>query len=213
VDRFLPPIEQLRESLAYWQEHGDLEAATTGGFLRLYAERERIINALQQLPQTLCHGDAHQDNLLWRYGAQGQEEMVAVDWAFVGTGAVGKEIARLISVAIFGSTIDAGDLPALDSIVFKNYLQGLEDAGWSHDPRITRLGYIASMVIVEGLCLMGLLVVRMCDKEWWQPFYEEFFGLPVDKIMAHIFTIIRYHLVLTEEARAILDSFPFRQSH
>ena len=58
---------------------------------RLWDERERFLTALDRLPRTFCHHDAFRRNLLHRAGPEG-EELVAVDWAYAGHGAVGEEL-------------------------------------------------------------------------------------------------------------------------
>jgi hypothetical protein len=69
---------------------------------RLWEERERFLAALDRLPRTFCHHDAFRRNLLHRVGPEG-EELVAVDWAYAGHGAVGEEVVPLVvgSLAFF----------------------------------------------------------------------------------------------------------------
>src|SRR5436305_473441 len=65
---------------------------------RLCARRERLLEALDQLPQTLCHWDFWRPNLFARRSAEGQDETGAVDWAFTGFGAVGTEVGQLVAM-------------------------------------------------------------------------------------------------------------------
>src|SRR5918994_3854081 len=67
---------------------------------RLWTERERFLAALDRLPRTLCHQDAFRRNLLHRAGPEG-EELVAVDWAYAGHGAVGGELGQLVVASLF----------------------------------------------------------------------------------------------------------------
>jgi hypothetical protein len=179
---------------------------TVGRFLQLYDERERFLTAVEQLPQTLCHNDADPRNLLGRSRQDGEDEVVGVDWAFVGTGAVGSEITTLVNNPILFSMLAIDELPALDAIVFQSYVQGLADAGWRNDAHLVRLGYATHYAIKAGLALNGLLLVRLTDKGWWQPWYEKFFGAPIDEIMVHLAALIRYQLALADEARAIMET-------
>ena len=67
---------------------------------RLWMERERFLAALDWLPQTFCHLDAFQRNLLIRAGPEG-EQVVAIDWAYAGRGAVGEELGQLAVASLF----------------------------------------------------------------------------------------------------------------
>ena len=73
--------------------------------LQLWEEREIFHNALDRLPQTLLHRDVFRRNLFAGRGEDGREKTVAVDWAFIGLGAVGEDIASLVqaSLCFFGS--------------------------------------------------------------------------------------------------------------
>ena len=55
--------------------------------------RETLLARFQRLPRTLCHHDAFVRNLLLESTATG-ERVVAIDWSYIGTGALGEEIAR-----------------------------------------------------------------------------------------------------------------------
>jgi hypothetical protein len=68
--------------------------------LRLWTEREELLAALDRLPQVLCHADAGRYNLFARRGDDGAPETVAIDWAFLGRGAVGEECAPLVMASI-----------------------------------------------------------------------------------------------------------------
>jgi hypothetical protein len=54
--------------------------------LRLWAGMREFFAAIDRLPQVLCHNDLHRRNLMLRKGADGQEELVALDWAFCPRG-------------------------------------------------------------------------------------------------------------------------------
>jgi len=57
-------------------------------FIEIWNLREKLYQALDQLPQTLCHNDVFPRNLFVR--AEGHlEQSVAIDWAFCGEGPVG----------------------------------------------------------------------------------------------------------------------------
>jgi hypothetical protein len=64
---------------------------------RLWREHAAWLDALDRLPQTLCHNAVFRRNLFARQAADGQPETVAIDWAFVGTGAVGQDLDPLVT--------------------------------------------------------------------------------------------------------------------
>jgi hypothetical protein len=117
--------------------------------LRLWAEREAFFDALDRLPQTLCHQDASRRNLFARYGADGQDETVAIDWEFVGVGAVGQELGNLVGATLGFREVEAAEAVRLEQSAFEGYLAGLRDAGWRNlDESVVRFGYTASAALL-----------------------------------------------------------------
>jgi hypothetical protein len=101
------------------------------------------VAAVEALPQTLCHQDFYSRNLIARRTTTGDEQTVAVDWAFIGVAGVGEDAGQLVgATAIFGD-VAPERFRSLDQYVFEGYLDGLRDAGWAGDWRLARLGAIA----------------------------------------------------------------------
>jgi hypothetical protein len=126
--------------------------------LRLWAEREALCAALEQLPQTFGHGDAIRRNLFARRGTDGSEETVAIDWEFAGHYAAGEEVGQTLSVASAFFDMAPADLPALDEALFAGYLAGLGDAGWHGDPRPVRFAYAAHAALRNAFNAVGASV-------------------------------------------------------
>src|SRR5215211_269941 len=108
---------------------------------RLWSERAAFLGALERLPRTFCHGDAHRRNFFSRTGPDGTEQTVAIDWEYAGHGALGEEMAALVmsNLLLFEA---AGIVPHdLDGTCFAAYIDGLRVAGWDGDPQVARLGY------------------------------------------------------------------------
>jgi hypothetical protein len=99
------------------------------------------------LPQTLCHHDAARSNLIGRRRGEGAIEIVAIDWESTGPGAIGAEIATLVSGSLRKGDFPAARASELDAAVFDAYLSGLRDAGWAGDPTVARLGYTMSLAL------------------------------------------------------------------
>jgi aminoglycoside phosphotransferase (APT) family kinase protein len=85
-------LNQLRSRLARverrggWQTLGRTTASDIA--FTLWSRRERLLSRLDSAPQVVQHGDPTTGNLLGRIG----DDLVAVDWGTVGTGAVGADL-------------------------------------------------------------------------------------------------------------------------
>ena len=98
--------------------------------LRLQIERDGYLAALDRQPQTLSHLDAFPGNLLAREDAAGDEQTVALDWAFVGLAAVGEEIGHLVAWSLLLGIVKVTEAEQLRAVVLAGYQEGLRDAGW-----------------------------------------------------------------------------------
>jgi hypothetical protein len=124
-------------------------------FLRFLRERERFLAALDQLPQTICHKDAYPTNLMARRGADGEEETVALDWAMVGIGPVGEEVAQLALGTI--DRMEGLEPEDIDRVIFERYLTGLGEMGWQGDREVVRFGFVTCAALRVGLMLLWSL--------------------------------------------------------
>jgi hypothetical protein len=79
------------------------------------------------------------------------DQVRLLDWAFCGDGGLGEDIGNLVPDAVFDHFIAADELRLLESSVFESYLEGVEAAGWSGDPRMVQLGMWASAVKYDWL--------------------------------------------------------------
>jgi hypothetical protein len=127
------------------------------GVQLVHASRERLYQVSESLPRTLCHLDLWPKNLTRR--ANGQ--IVLLDWAFVGLGAIGEDPGNLVPDSVFDHFISAAEMPALEQVVFEGYLAGLREAGWDDDPRLVRLGMWSSAVKYDWLAAFALSQVSL----------------------------------------------------
>jgi hypothetical protein len=72
---------------------GDLRA----GWQRLLAHREQLLALMERLPRALCHLDAWVSNAIRRPTG----EVVLLDWAFAGDGAIGEDLGNYLPDAVF----------------------------------------------------------------------------------------------------------------
>jgi hypothetical protein len=108
----------------------------------VWTDRETLLRAVEALPQTISHLDAHRRNLFLR-----GDELVAIDWGLLGLAAPGEEIASTLVGTIASGELPVDDAAAFASILYENYLAGLRDAGWSGDERDVRLAFTAAAAL------------------------------------------------------------------
>jgi len=103
-------------------------AAVRAGLRALWERRGELVDLAEALPQTTCHLDVWPMNLIAREGPGA--EIVLLDWAFAGVGAVGEDVGNLIPDSVADGLIDPGLLPEIDAAVTGGYLAGLRAGGW-----------------------------------------------------------------------------------
>jgi hypothetical protein len=155
-----PAFEQLRGALSHPLVRRLYPGDSAERLLDFWAERETLLEALDAQPQLLCHQDANRRNLL-DTGSANRPQMVAVDWAFMGPGAAGQELAALVvgSVLLYEAEVEA--LPQLERVAFEAYLRGLRRTGWRGDERAVWLGYAATAGLryaAYGALRLGILL-------------------------------------------------------
>jgi hypothetical protein len=168
-------------------------------FLRLWSERELLLDRLDRLPHTLCHLDAFRRNLLDRRLSDGSEQTLALDWAFVGKGVLGEELGPLIQVSV--EFFEAEGIPAqeLEEEAFQGYLDGLTDVGWRGDARVVRFGYLASTALRYGVGTVRLVLPVLLD-ERLHPRVEELLGCPIEVVLKKWAEETEHMVLLTDEA-------------
>jgi hypothetical protein len=193
-------LELVRDS-SFW-EHPLLRSAfprpIVNDVLRLWEHHERLLTALHQLPQTFCHMDAYRPNLFLRGSPQGDTELVAIDWVFAGTGAVGEEIANLFAASLIWFEFEADQAEALDHAIFSRYLTGLRAAGWQGDERLVRLGYCSACALRWGV--VGLWWLHALKHPDEQAEFETHWKRPMEDLV-HQWAKTAYHVLeLAKEA-------------
>jgi hypothetical protein len=133
---------------------------------RLWDGRDRVLEALDRLPQVFAHGDADRRNLFARHGAGGVDETVAIDWALAGVAPLGGELPPLVTSSVLWSQgVGPGDLGELADRCLEGYLAGLGDAGWRSDRRLAEAGFAATAALRHGPLLGAVQVVGMSPEQ------------------------------------------------
>jgi len=203
VERYGPPLERLDE----FRDHPLVrrqfpDVAMADRTVRLWRERELFLAAIARLPQTLCHLDLYKPNLFSVLGPEACEETVAVDWAFLGTAAVGEELAPLVCASVMLADADPDRVRELGETCFEGYLAGLRDAGWVSDARLARLGYAAGTIRYG---LVPIAIVGAMDPEVVARL-ERVWRLPYEEIVDRTVVVQRYTLDLADEARSLMET-------
>jgi hypothetical protein len=116
----------------------------------LWADREALLQAVEALPRTCSHLDAHRRNLFLR-----GEQVVAIDWGLLGLAAPGEEIAATLVGTVASGEVPVKDAAALAATLYDGYLAGLRDAGWDGDERDVRLAFTAAAGL-RAFSVLGL---------------------------------------------------------
>jgi hypothetical protein len=172
--------------------------------LRLFAERETFLAILDRLPPVLCHNDAHRRNLLLRKQPDGQDQTVALDWAFAGRGALGADTGELVMTSQFFLELDPTQVADLATCVLDGYIAGLRDAGWDGDVRVVRLGYLASVALGFGISMPGW-IGHMLGEELIDNTTQQF-GRSADEIARTWILLWEYAQSCANEAHDLMQA-------
>jgi hypothetical protein len=198
-----PAMPIIRDSLDHPLVRRVWPGSASDRLFRLWEERDLFLDALDRLPQTLCHLDMFRRNLFARRTVDGDDQTVVIDWSFVGRGAIGQELVPLALAGVAFSEVDFAHAQALEDIAFEGYLEGLHNAGWRGDPRQVRLGYTAASLRYR-FTELDLVIERMFD-ESQHPFVEQVFGRSMEEIADHWAQVGSLVDGLTDEARELMD--------
>jgi hypothetical protein len=117
---------------------------------RLWQKREHLYAVLDQLPQVFGHYDYKSRNLFIRQHPNNRREVIAGDWGDCGIGALGGDLAMLVSSSTFFLDWPPERVAELDAAAYDSYLHGLLDAGWRGRVEHVRLSYLVWSALYFG---------------------------------------------------------------
>ena len=149
-----------------------------------------FLAALERLPPTLCHLDLHPANLF----ADGEHSTVAIDWSFVGHGAIGEDAGNLVPDSLLDFHVAADRIDDLYETVATGYAGGLRDAGWDGGDSLVRLGMAATIAAKYAWILPAILRAAVEHR-------DQVNGRPFDEAMQWWAPTVRFLLDRADEAR------------
>lgn len=170
--------------------------------LEVWADKHRFFDALDRLPQVLCHNDCHRRNLMWHRDGTGAKELIALDWAFCGPGGVGMDIGELVATSTYFFESEPADVAALERTVFDGYVAGLRAAGWQGDADLARLGYTACAALWMGATLPGWAAVMLGPASDVNA--AAMYGRPAEDVLAGWVSLTEFLLDRADEARRLM---------
>lgn len=203
IGQLSPFIDHLKEKKNDPLLLQQLDASAIENYLRLWEQRSLYAEMLRFPPQTLCHFDANSRNLFLTRGETQTNSVVAIDWSYVGYGAIGADVTILVIDSLIGGTTFLEEVEQFESTILEEYLIGLNRAGWTGSPDLVRLGY-TSAAIYYRLGSLKILLELILDEERRKRF-EAAFGLPFSGVIEHNQKIAVYLDKLLDEARMLYD--------
>ena len=186
----------------FWLNQKYIVGETRKRYDRLWSEREIFFQVLDTLPQTFSHLDSQRRNLFIRKGNENQNELILIDWAFSGLGPLGAELYALTGMSAGLLEWPPAALPELDKATFDSYLRGLNEAGWSGDGDIVRLGYVAWLSVWFGVVFPNI-VALWCTPDF-RPYGLQSFGFAEEDLCLKWLPLLSYSLDCADEARFLM---------
>ena len=176
-----------------------LPLAEKEAILEIWNERQRFCDALQKLPQTLCHIDAFRRNVF-----HSDTETIVIDWALAGKGAIGEDLVAMVAMPLYFRDFKLSDASDLDKAVFDAYIVGLRDVGWTGNAQLARIGYTCSMAL-RGLAGVRQDLILLAD-ESRHPNMQRNLGLEKLEDIADLYAKVRrFRLIkMAAEARQLI---------
>jgi hypothetical protein len=168
----------------------------------LWADLERFLSALNHLPQVFSHYDFQRRNLFMCKTEDHQDEIVAIDWAECGWGALGGDMHHLIVISTIFFDFEAEHVRELDTSAFAAYLDGLRSTGWSGELKQARLGYCIWAAAYNGTIIPS--VAAYFTSEDGQTAALRNFGVRGAEVLKKWSLMLDYCLDCADEARLLM---------
>ena len=149
---------------------------------RVWEHRRDLHDALDALPQSICHQDLFPRNAFIRV-AGGAEQTVAIDWAFCGSAALGADLAPLLGASLGFFEADCDEADELERLCMNAYLDGLRLTGWQGHGDDIFFGYLATIALRFMVGAVGPVLTFALDNSL-DAMGEQIFGHPKPELIA-----------------------------
>lgn len=119
--------------------HGDLR----GDLRRLAEVAPALVEAYEELPHALAHGDATPDNLR----EPGSGGIVAIDLSYVCPAPLGADLSQLLVGRFESGAATQRDLDAIHTVLLPAYCDGLAEEGLEVDPQLVEAGWAIALAV------------------------------------------------------------------
>ena len=141
---------------------------------------------------------------MWTFSQKtGQEELIGIDWAFTGIGAVGNDLGELVGVSLFFFEFDPIRAETLENAVFEGYVAGIAEHNLDLDIRLIRLGYLISLSFWSGATIPGWVAIMMSPDAKIN--VQAMCGRPAADVLAGWAHLNQFGLDRADEARSLIQ--------
>ena len=157
-----------------WLSHPDaarlLPTEHVARFTQLWQEREQFLTALDHVPLTFCHNDVNRANVFVRSTASGDDEIVVIDWEDAGPGAVGEDLAILVTSRLHHETTTPAKRARSTLWPSPRMWRGCARQAGRTIPASARFAYATRTALVEAAVtryfVQGLAAGRLSPTSW-----------------------------------------------
>jgi hypothetical protein len=147
---------------------------------RLIVDRAPLVDALAELPATLCHHDATAPNLFAAHAVDGSDETVAIDWQLAGPGPLGAELSMLVAGSVLFHRAAGASIQELDAVALDGYLAGLADVGVASEPGVIKFAAAGAGVLrMSAIAAAWVRNLATPDDRAWS---AEFWNRPAEEL-------------------------------
>lgn len=174
--------------------------------LQLLAEKELFFDASDRLPQVFCHNDASCRNFMRSRSLEtAEEDLIGIDWAFAGIGALGHDLGQLVGTSLFFFDYSPMDAAMLEAAQLEGYLAGLAESGAKVDPQLVRLGYLISLSCGMGAALPGWAALMLSPDSGFN--LQAMYGREAEAVLEGWVRLDEFCLDRADEARTLIKHF------
>lgn len=174
-----------------------VSADVLAAFRHIWDQRQRILDDLAAMPQTICHLDAFHRNTFLR-NVDGHEDMVLIDWSFAGWAAVGEELASLCVAGVGFDPRTPDNIEEVGRVAYGAYIEGLSEAGWKGNDESVWHAYRSAGMLRYGPASLHKSLPMVSNDALWAAVCEAM-GVPFGRAQDHVVAASRWIAACAED--------------